>query len=178
MYLLCGLYAFSLKEKSFPLIILMTAFFFSYLGDVVLLWSFKKGGYAFMTGNVIYCIYLFIIHYQYHLWQLWVVVIMITLLYALYRYFVKSGILDLGGMEAFNYYMISVISQGSMGAVMALFTSVDVYRVLSIGLLLFMISDFFISFQNFYSKESKLIKRCNSITYFSGMMLIAIYIGL
>lgn len=178
LYLLCALYAFSLKEKSVPLVILMIALIFSYLGDVMLLWSFKKGGYAFMTGNVIYCIYLFIIHYQYNLWQLSLVVIMISLLFSLFRYFVKAGILNLGGMKAFNVYMLSVISQGSMGTVMAIFTGVSTCKVLGIGLLLFMISDFFISFQNFYHKDSKLIKRCNSITYFTGMMLIAIYIGL
>ncbi len=177
-FLLCGLYSFSLKEKFFPLIILMVALFFSYVGDVVLLWDFKRGGYAFMTGNVLYCIYLLVIHYQYHLWQLSIVLTVIVLLYLLYRYFVKSKILDLGGMEAFNIYMITVISHGSMGAVMALFTGINTNRVLGIGLLLFMISDFFISFQNFYHKESDLIKRCNSLTYFTGMMLIALYIGL
>ncbi|MDI9540808.1 MAG: lysoplasmalogenase family protein [Bacillota bacterium] len=178
LYLLCGLYAFFLKEKSIPLTILMVAITCSYLGDVILLWSFKKGGYAFMSGNILYCIYLFIIHYRYHLWQLIIVAVFILLLYSLYRYFVKAGILDLGGMEAFNMYMVSVISQGVMGTVMATFTTIDTNKVLGVGLLLFMISDFFISFQNFYDKESKLIKRCNSITYFTGMMLIAIYVGL
>jgi hypothetical protein len=131
-----------------------------------------------MSGNILYCIYLFIIHYRYHLWQLIIVAVFILLLYSLYRYFVKAGILDLGGMEAFNMYMVSVISQGVMGTVMATFTTIDTNKVLGVGLLLFMISDFFISFQNFYDKESKLIKRCNSITYFTGMMLIAIYVGL
>ena len=131
-----------------------------------------------MTGNVLYCIYLFLIHYQYHLWQLTIVAILIILLYSLYRYFVKRGILNLGGMEAFNLYMVSVISHGTMGTVMALFTAVNTNKVLGIGLLLFMISDFFIAFQNFYDKESKLIKRCNSLSYFSAMMLIAIYVGL
>lgn len=178
IFMLCGLYSFILKEKSIPLIILMIAMFFSYLGDILLLWSFKKGGYSFMMGNTLYCVYLFIIHYQYNLWQLIVVIFLIVLLYSLYRYFVKSGILDLGGMEAFNIYMISVISQGTMGTVMALFTAVNTNKVLGVGLLLFMISDFFISFQNFYAEESDLIKRCNSITYFSGMMLIALYVGL
>ncbi len=177
-FMLCGLYSFFLREKSLPLIILIIALFFSYVGDVVLLWSFKKGGYSFMTGNVLYCIYLYIIHYQHHLWQLIIVAFLIALLYSLYRYFVKTGILDLKGMDAFNMYMVTVISHGAMGTVMALFTSINTNKILGIGLLLFMISDFFISFQNFYHKKSDLIKRCNSLTYFTGMMLIALYIGL
>ena len=178
LVMLCGIYAFLIREKSVPLIILMIALFFSYLGDVLLLWSFEKGGYAFMTGNVIYCIYLYIMHYQYHLWQLIVVVAVIVLLYKLYRHFVEKEILDLGDLDEFNLYMITVISQGTMGTIMALFTSVNINKVLGIGLLLFMVSDFFIAFQNFYYRKSSLIMRCNSITYFLGMMLIAIYIGL
>jgi len=178
LFMLCGIYAFLIREKSVPLIILMIALFFSYLGDVLLLWSFEKGGYAFMTGNVIYCIYLYIMHYQYHLWQLIVVVAVIVLLYKLYRHFVEKEILDLGDLDEFNLYMITVISQGTMGTIMALFTSVNINKVLGIGLLLFMVSDFFIAFQNFYYRKSSLIMRCNSITYFLGMMLIAIYIGL
>ncbi len=178
LFMLCGIYAFLIREKSVPLIILMIALFFSYLGDVWLLWSFEKGGYAFMTGNVIYCIYLYIMHYQYHLWQLIVVVAVIVLLYKLYRHFVEKEILDLGDLDEFNLYMITVISQGTMGTIMALFTSVNINKVLGIGLLLFMVSDFFIAFQNFYYRKSSLIMRCNSITYFLGMMLIAIYIGL
>lgn len=131
-----------------------------------------------MTGNVIYCIYLYIMHYQYHLWQLIVVVAVIVLLYKLYRHFAEKEILDLGDLDEFNLYMITVISQGTMGTIMALFTSVNINKVLGIGLLLFMVSDFFIAFQNFYYRKSSLIMRCNSITYFLGMMLIAIYIGL
>ena len=117
-------------------------------------------------------------HYQYHLWQLIVVVAVIVLLYKLYRHFVEKEILDLGDLDEFNLYMITVISQGTMGTIMALFTSVNINKVLGIGLLLFMVSDFFIAFQNFYYRKSSLIMRCNSITYFLGMMLIAIYIGL
>ncbi|NLZ75085.1 MAG: hypothetical protein GX914_01120 [Erysipelotrichia bacterium] len=178
LFMLCGLYAFLIREKSVSLIILMIALFFSYLGDIILLWSFEKGGYAFITGNIIYCIYLYIIHYKYHLWQLIVVAVLIVLLYLLYRHFVNEGILDLGDLEEFNFYMITVISQGTMGTVMAFFTSSNINKVLGIGLLLFMVSDFFIAFQNFYNRKSNLILRCNSIAYFLGMMLIAIYIGL
>lgn len=178
LFMLCGLYAFLIREKSVSLIILMIALFFSYLGDIILLWSFEKGGYAFITGNIIYCIYLYIIHYKYHLWQLIVVAVLIVLLYLLYRHFVNEGILDLGDLEEFNFYMITVILQGTMGTVMAFFTSSNINKVLGIGLLLFMVSDFFIAFQNFYNRKSNLILRCNSIAYFLGMMLIAIYIGL
>lgn len=177
LFLICGVIGFVLGEKNACRTILLIAMFFSFVGDCLLLWSFKKGGIAFIIGNVFYIIYLLIVSYNNKysiiLWPLFFI-----LIFSVFRHLDKVDYLDLSKMKAFYGYMSSVIGHGSLGITLLIQAKDPVLRLLCIGLILFMISDFFIAAHNFHDKDNKLLLRCNSGTYFLGMMLVALAIGL
>ena len=177
LFLICGTIGFVLGEKNVDRIILLIAMFFSFLGDVILLWSFKKGGIAFIVGNVFYVIY-FLLHFYRNGYSIVLWPIVYAIIYGFFVYLVKSGYLNLGSMKSFYGYMASVIGHGSFGIVLLTKTNSPVMRVLCVGLILFMISDFFIAAHNFHDKKDKTILRINSGSYFIGMMLVALFFGL
>ncbi len=159
-------------------IICLIGIIFAYIGDVWLLWSFTKGGVAFSVGNVILFAYVIVyitsngLSYATVCWHL----IIAAVLLGCFIFLVKKGWYNMPEkmQMPFTGYILSVTLHGTLS--FAVLTQMqDVKTVLlCAGLVLFMISDYFISLHKFKYKDSKLILRCNSGTYFIGLMLVAL----
>lgn len=152
---------------------------FAYIGDVWLLWDFLKGGISFAIGNVILFTYLNIYYYGMGLTvaNYWWFIIPFAILVGGFIYLANTGWYEhLKGkmIKGFTIYITSVSLHGTL-SIAGLCYLHDVKSVLlCAGLLLFMISDYFISLHKFKYIESKAILRCNSGTYFIGLMLVAL----
>ncbi len=159
-------------------LLLLAGIVFCYIGDVWLLWSFTKGGIAFSIGNVIIFIavniYLSMKGIAFS--SYWFFLLIFAVLIGGFMYLVKAGWFDMneGMKKKFPLYIISVTLHGTL-SIAGLFFLHDTKSVLLfVGLILFMISDYFISLHKFKYKESKAILRCNSFSYFTGLMLAAL----
>ena len=152
------------------------AFVLSWLGDVLLLFSFMKGGISFMVGNVFFVAYLIALCVQREVafaavwWAIPLFVIAASVFFILHFTkrvaFKKTGIL-------MPVYVSTVTAHGMLSvAAAAAIGGVHMF-LLSAGLVLFMISDYFLTVHKFI-KHEKWILRCNSGTYFIGMLLAAV----
>ena len=151
---------------------------FAYCGDVLLLWSFSKGGVAFSIGNIILFCYELAYFAQNGLsfsdyW--WFLIIFAVMAVTFVTLVVKKWYTIPGKLNFwFCIYIISVTLHGTL-SIAGLTQLHDVKSILlCCGLILFMISDYFISLHKFKYKKSKAILRCNSSTYFIGLMLVAL----
>ena len=178
LFLVFSFYSFIAHDKGKQIVnyILLVAIFFSFLGDVLLLFSFDKGGMAFIIGNICYSIYLLLIFYDRRL-LLWPFLLLFSLFYGIYILMLKKGYLDLKGKKAFSYYMASIVAHGSLGLLLSLNRYDPLHCVLGNGLTMFMISDFFLASHYFHDKSKNLILILNSGFYFTGMMLVALYMS-
>ena len=155
--------------------------FFAFLGDVLLLWSFSKGGASFAVGNVI----LFIYELKYFgenglvfkdYW--WFLIFYVTIL-LVWSYLWFSGWYDYSKKPVMKWmfppYIMSVTLHGTL-SIAGLFVLPFSIKslLLCCGLLLFAVSDYFISMHKFKYTESKAVLRFNSGTYFIGLMLVAL----
>lgn len=159
-------------------LLLYGAVVFSFLGDVLLLFSFMKGGISFIVGNFLYTAF----HISHRLVtggiKGWEIIMAIVLFLLIYGYFMYLALIrkyyDFGSRGIFKFYMATIIVHGSLGIV-TLFRYGDPRMMLiGIGEILFMISDFFLAAHYFRDRSNKLHLRLNSFTYFIGMMLIVL----
>lgn len=160
-----------------PLFILcVIAFFFSWLGDVLLLFSFMYGGISFMVGNLFFQAYLIAVAVQNGVafgqvwWAIALFVIVSSVFYILHFTkkvdFKKTGIL-------MPVYVTTVTGHGMLSIAVAAAIGGVHMILLSMGLVLFMISDYFLTVHKFVSHKNWIL-RCNSGTYFTGMLLAAV----
>lgn len=75
-------------------------------------------------------------------------------------------------------YLSSVTLNSLFGLTCALFLKTTPFIIRGIGSLLFMISDYILTVDRFIIKKNKWIVRSNSLTYFVGLLLIALSVGL
>ncbi|MCQ2488972.1 MAG: lysoplasmalogenase [Clostridia bacterium] len=155
--------------------------FFAFLGDVFLLWSFSKGGVLFGVGNVV----LFCYELQYFaanglaFKDYWWFLIILAVVFITWACLWYGGWYDYSKKPImkwiFTPYILSVTLHGTL-SIAGLFVLPSSAKsiLLCCGLILFMISDYFISLHKFKYTESKAILRLNSGTYFIGLMLVAL----
>ena len=156
--------------------------FFAFVGDVLLLWSFSKGGISFGISNVI----LFIAQLKFmsaqgigfgkYWWFLLIYAALVGTFCILWFkgwYIWKEKKPEMKFM--FPPYIGTVSLHGTLSIAVLALAPFSVKTVLFCsGLILYMISDYFISLHKFKFTESKLVLRLNSGTYFLGLMLAAI----
>ena len=87
------------------------------------------------------------------------------------------GVVFISSMKIFAVYMLSVISHGSLGMIFFLSDFPGVRKILGLGLLLFMVSDYFLALECFGKKKTLFLRIMNVLTYFTGMMLVTISMG-
>ncbi len=157
-------------------VLCIIAFAFSWLGDVLLLFNFLYGGISFMVGNIFFQAYLVCIAMQNEvaigriLWAVPVIVAIASVFFILHFTkkvdFKKTGVL-------MPVYVLTVTGHGILSVAVACAVGGLHLWLLSAGLVLFMISDYFLTVHKFI-KHEKWVLRCNSGTYFTGMMLAAV----
>lgn len=154
----------------------VAAFVFSWLGDVLLLFSFFKGGVAFMTGNAFFTIYLAFEYVKHELSfaSVWWVIPLIVLPSSIFFILYFTGKVDFKKIGVLMpVYVTTVTLHGMLSIVLAAYTQ-DLHNVLlATGLGLFMLSDYFLTVHKFIYKKNWVL-RCNSGTYFIGMLLAAL----
>ncbi len=176
LFLSFSIYGFFNNRNTINLWLLI-AIFFSFLGDVLLLYNFNYGGVAFGLGNICYSVYLLLIYYHKGL-LLWPFIILFSLFYGFYLFLLKIKYFNLGNKKIFSLYMASIVAHGCLGLLLTIHCKFTASAILGIGMTLFMLSDYFLAAHYFHDKDNKWILISNSGCYFTGMMLVALYIGL
>jgi hypothetical protein len=88
-------------------------------------------------------------------------------------------ILKLGKMKyPMALYLSSITLHGLLGLVSAIFIGTTPLIVMGIGSVSFMISDYILTLDRFVIPKRKWLIRCNSLTYFVGLLLIVLSLGL
>ena len=161
--------------------ICMLGVFFAFLGDVLLLWDFVKGGTSFCIGNIFFIVYLNLYlraqGFDFSDFGIYTTILVAIPVVAETMLIYKNNwfpYLKDKLKPSIVFYILTVTIQGMLGLV-SIFLMQDIKTLLlGLGLALFMVSDYFIIVHKFKNKESKLILRCNSSTYFIGLMLVAL----
>ena len=164
-------------------ILLLVALVFCMIGDIVLLTDFTKGGIFFSVGNILLMIFNMLYLYSNGVavvkWC-WFPVVLLAI-WGSYMIVKRKGYISFGKMDKpFSAYLLGVTLHGSLSIVGLLWLQ-DLKSVLIFaGSILYMISDYFISVATFKhpnyleTKAGKVSLRCNSLTYFVGLILIAV----
>lgn len=178
MFLCYGFSAYALHYdiKSFH-ILFMVALVFSWLGDVVLLYDFNVGGVLFIIGNLTFFVYsvLLCVDMGISFASMWWVILIFVVFWGTMFVMAQKKKIDFGKLKwALLAYLFSVTLHGSMGVGLAANGHSVKMLLFGIGLALFMVSDYFLMTSKFAKPESKTLLRCNSSTYFIGLMLIVV----
>lgn len=160
--------------------VVMIALIFCWLGDVILIKYLYVGGILFWIVNLIFwlaeIIYLvqrnIEIFFPILLGLLLFFIIMLTVSYVTKKWKVGAVKRKFG-----FYYLSSVTLQGSLALVMLFYNPGLKEITASIGLILFMLSDYALAYNEAHSEKSDAILRLNSILYFTGMLLVALSRG-
>lgn len=176
LFLVCGTIWFFWKGYSGWRLMVLPALFFAWLGDVLLLWSFFRGGVSFMIGNVFFIIYetLLMKEAGVAFARIWWCVLLFLLLWSLVCVLARRKWIDFKQLEpALLLYMATVTAHGTLGLGLASTVPGMHALLLGIGLAFFMISDYFLMTYKFKYHRNAIL-RCNSGTYFFGMLLVAL----
>ncbi|HEY9088994.1 MAG TPA: lysoplasmalogenase family protein [Anaerolineaceae bacterium] len=148
----------------------------AWLGDVVLLWSFTRGGACFAASNIFFILYEV-------LWlkesdvtpgaAWWLGLVFLTLMLVMMGLSRRKWI-DFGRQEKLILpYLATVTGHGVLGLGLVALTRGMHPLLLGSGLALFMISDYFLMAYKFKCPRNAVL-RFNSGTYFLGMLLVAL----
>lgn len=179
MYLVFAYVTFHLHEFEPYYYVLMAALFLAYLGDVFLIFDFVRGGDFFLAGNVCFSVFYLAslserqVPFASFFWVLiaWaaLVAVIAVLFYKLPNVF-KLGKMKIGMLM----YLASITLHGMLGLACLVYAGGLRYILMGTGSLLFMASDYIITVERFVLPKNKWIYRANSLTYFSGLLLIAL----
>ena len=183
MYMVYAIIMFLTRNLSVYHYVLMSALVFAYLGDIFLVFDFSKGGTFFLSANICFFAFYLIslikysVSFWYCFWIFFVLVIIVGGFIALAQKF--PNVLKLGSMKyPMSLYLASITLHGLFGLVSAIFIGTTPIIVMGIGSILFMISDYILIVDRFVFQKNKWIIRGNSLTYFTGLLLIVLSLGL
>lgn len=180
MYLACAWALFLNRGQWNVALVLMAGLCLTFAGDVWLLWSFVKGGACFAMANVCILAYeiCLIVSARASFSQLWWACIPFALLWGGFLLLCRVGFLRLPAkLRAVRAYLASVTAGGCLGLALACAIPCKETALLGVGLFLFAVSDYFLMLHKFKYRNKKWVLRCNSLTYFTGILLVALSIG-
>ena len=183
MYMVYAIVMFQTQTLMLHHYVLMAALFLAYLGDLFLVFDLNRGGDFFLAGNVCFATFylasLNIAHVPFSKY-FWVFIIWAALISGFIVCANKfPKVLKLGKMKyPMAFYLSSITLHGLMGLTAVLFLNTTPFIVMGIGSLLFMASDYILTVDRFIIQKNKWIIRCNSLTYFGGLLLIVLSLGL
>jgi hypothetical protein len=176
LFLVCGSIWFFMKGNTDWHFLALFGLFFAWLGDVLLLWSFSKGGVSFSIGNLFFIAYLALLLKEAGVAfsMIWWVVILFVALFGLVCVLIARKWIDFGKLTLpLIFYMATTAGHGTLGVGLAATVAGTSALLSGIGLALFMISDYFLMTYKFKYPKNWIL-RCNSGTYFIGMLLVAL----
>ena len=159
--------------------ILPIGLFFAFLGDILLLWSFVRGGICFSIGNFCLLFYeIFLFRRENVSFRVLIPAAMIFLLFwGTTMLLYQKEFIDFSSVRVFPAYLFSVSLHGSLGAELAAVCPIPGIRLFGAGVFLMMISDYILSVHKF-KHGANWILRCNSASYFIGTLLAALSLSL
>lgn len=180
MYLVYAIYHIARRQPfaSYHTMLIL-ALIMAWLGDIFLVFDFGRGGDFFLAGNVGFTLYEMMVMSDHGLtfrqygWVFAVVAVMLgCFIFACSKWPQKF---KLGKMRwPMTFYLSSIYTHGITGLFMALLLPGTPYQIMGIGSFLFMVSDIILTLYNYVFGENKWLVRANSLTYFVGLLLIAL----
>ena len=147
----------------------------AFVGDILFLFSFKKGGISFLLANIFLILYLSYSLWINHACMLNVVISLsiFIIMYIFYIYISKKFNFNMGNNRNAIYIYLLFVTLSASLATSLFITNPFNYYLTSIGIILFMLSDYVLMTYKFKYNNKYLII-LNSITYFIGYLLISI----
>lgn len=159
--------------------LLMAALIFAWLGDVFLVFDFGRGGDFFLAGNVCFTLFEQIVlvdhghGFREFAWTFAAAAAMLAAFILACRY--RPDIFKLGRMRwPMTFYLSSIFMHGMTGLALVLLMPGTNFAMMGTGSLLFMISDMILTAYRFVFDNNKWLIRANSLTYFTGLLLIVL----
>ena len=161
----------------------MVALFLAYLGDLFLVFDLNRGGDFFLAGNICFATFYLAnltkagVSFLHYFWIFIIWAALISTFVVLANKFPK--VLKLGKMKyPMAFYLSTITLHGILGLANVIFVPTIPLIVMGIGSLLFMASDYILTIDRFVILKNKWIIRSNSLTYFGGLLLIVLSLGL
>ena len=159
--------------------LLIAALILAWLGDIFLVFDFNRGGDFFLAGNICFILYEQAVLIDNGFWFndfAWTFVVaglmLAVVIFASGRWPEK---IKMGKMRwPMTWYLSTILTHGMTGLAMAVLLPGTNFMVMGIGSVLFMISDMVLTAYRFIFKNNKWLIRLNSLTYFTGLLLIVI----
>ena len=181
MYLVLAFVTFFNKSEfaSYKLL-LMAALILAWLGDIFLVFDFNRGGDFFLAGNICFTLYEQAVlidkggfWFNDFAWTYVVVGLMLAIvILATGRWPDK---IRMGKMRwPMIFYLSSIFMHGITGLALITMMPGTGYVMLGAGSMLFMFSDMILTTYRFILDYNKWLIRLNSLTYFSGLLLIVL----
>ena len=177
MFLTFGVVQYFLNYNFFSYhLVLLLAIIFAYIGDVVLLYSFIKGGLSFILSNILFFIYELIIIKVYNVSfsSIFYFIPVLVIMWGGFVYFALKRFMNFKNKTfPILIYVFTVTLQGTLGLVLAICFFNIKMMLFGIGLTLFMISDYFLMVHKFKYHKNWIL-RCNSGFYFIGLLMVVL----
>lgn len=160
--------------------LLMAALILAWLGDIFLVFDFGRGGDFFLAGNICFVLYEQIVlvdHGGYWFndfaWTYVIAGLMLAaVIFATGRW---PDRIKMGKMRwPMIFYLSSIFMHGITGLALMIMMPGTGYVMLGLGSFLFMISDIDLNLYRYVFNDNKWLIRINSLTYFSGLLLIVL----
>ena len=175
MFLVFGIIQYFINYEILSIhLLLLLAIIFAFIGDVVFLYSFTKGGLFFIISNIMFFVYEWIIVsiYSVPFSSIWYFIPLFVILWGSFAFL---GIKRFSNFKSKTMplltYVFTVTIQGSLGISLAIYFENIKMSLFGIGLALFMISDYFLMVHKFKYHKNWIL-RCNSACYFIGLLMI------
>lgn len=159
--------------------LLMAALLLAWFGDIFLVFDFGRGGDFFLAGNICFTIYeqIVLVDHGYGPMDFgWTFIVAAVMLIAFIWLSEKyPDRIKLGKMRwPMTFYLSSIFMHGITGLAMVIMLPGTNYVMMGIGSFLFMISDMLLTCYRFIFNNNKWLIRANSLTYFTGLLLIVL----
>ena len=160
--------------------LLMAALILAWLGDVFLVFDFNRGGDFFLAGNICFVLYEQIVlvdrgGYWFNDFAWTYVAAGLMLAFAIFATGRWPERIIMGKMRwPMMFYLSSIFMHGMTGLALMLMMPGTSYAMLGLGSVLFMISDIDLNLYRFVFNNNKWLVRFNSLTYFTGLLLIVL----
>jgi hypothetical protein len=149
---------------------------FAYIGDVVLLYSFIKGGMSFILSNILFFIYEWILIgvYDIPFYNVWYFIPLFIIMWGSFALLALKRFMNFKSKTIpILTYVFSVTLQGTLGLFIGIYFFNLKMMLFGLGLTLFMISDYFLMVHKFKYHKNWIL-RCNSGTYFIGLLMVVL----
>ena len=160
--------------------LLMAALILAWLGDVFLVFDFNRGGDFFLAGNICFVLYEQIIlvdrgGYWFNDFAWTYIVAGLMLAFAIFATGRWPERIVMGKMRwPMMFYLSSIFMHGVTGLALMLMMPGTSYALMGLGSVLFMLSDIDLNLYRFVFNNNKWLVRFNSLTYFTGLLLIVL----